>query len=599
MILGELRRDRKYLYFASKMEHQESGTKEIWKPFVSPYIEVKEAGLKGRGTFTTVKIPKGTVLIQETGLLVRLRSVPGVETGSDEFWEFWKTHEILNDIRKEVEAFHGKASAEDKQWYDSLEGYPGFEQKVGIYFKNASRIPTNDGFAMIFCFQASRLNHACIPNACWRLGREGNRLFAEVGLLKDLDARDEILISYDDEVLLLEHRQSWIAAQFGFECKCSMCISHDNRNEESLRVLISEFSKLDPGISANKYGFGINEPWNYFRLAFRVFEAFQQLDWIGGQQENLLTWCGTVAGLHSDDARAAIFLDLAYKQAHLYYGETHRVTREAAFLSNHPQHIRHHGTTTIGKSSRTESSELRQLDNIDLRALFMKTNTRAEYLTIEEIQKEKNDSTVEYAATMLKAVEDEAAREIKRTKAKAKKARHHKNKQNREKAANEATGTVNADIQETIERPADTTTAPVTMDFAGNQTPAATSSQVTEAPVAPTITVADMVPSAPAVPPTPLATASPSITKRVSQALPLAVPDIRAATSSAKKQLNVEATVPQEPVRNVIEPLNYEDVGVILSYKGAFRDSFGAWDSLELKGMEERRPKPKPRQMSW
>ena len=70
-----------------------------------------------------------------------------------------------------------------------------------------------------------------------------------------------------------------------------------------------------------------------------------------------------------------------------------------------------------------------------------------------------------------------------------------------------------------------------------------------------------------------------------------AVPDLRTAHAKTKKQEGVGATGGLKPN---IAALNVEEVGVLLSYRGARRSSFGAFHELELKGEEGRRPTLSP-----
>eukprot|EP00727_Mastigamoeba_balamuthi_P014696 m51a1_g9852 hypothetical protein (613) ;mRNA; r:1973854-1975692 len=79
---------------------------------------------------------------------------------------------------------------------------------------------TDHGMALTLA--GSMFNHSCAPSAdlrCWL--DEGN--MASVVALRNIDAGEEVTISYVDPCAPLEDRRTALWAQYGFTCHCSKC----------------------------------------------------------------------------------------------------------------------------------------------------------------------------------------------------------------------------------------------------------------------------------------------------------------------------------------------------------------------------------------
>ncbi|QSZ35487.1 hypothetical protein DSL72_008357 [Monilinia vaccinii-corymbosi] len=103
-----------------------------------------------------------------------------------------------------------------------------FEEKIhSIYRTNCLQTSEHEGGEVFLAVDVSIINHACIPNATWRLNR--NRPFEphtviEVRLVTDVKMGEEITISYcafDQEVL---PRQHFLNERYGFYCQCQACV---------------------------------------------------------------------------------------------------------------------------------------------------------------------------------------------------------------------------------------------------------------------------------------------------------------------------------------------------------------------------------------
>ena len=70
----------------------------------------------------------------------------------------------------------------------------------------------------------SCMNHSCAPNASTSKGDDSVDGIAVVTALQDIEAEEEIFISYIDEDMPLEERQHALR-DYGFDCCCRRCCS--------------------------------------------------------------------------------------------------------------------------------------------------------------------------------------------------------------------------------------------------------------------------------------------------------------------------------------------------------------------------------------
>jgi SET and MYND domain-containing protein len=67
------------------------------------------------------------------------------------------------------------------------------------------------------------MNHSCDPNTEWRF--TGGSASIEMIALKPIAVGEELRISYIDQTLSYEERQSKLQELYGFKCECPKCIS--------------------------------------------------------------------------------------------------------------------------------------------------------------------------------------------------------------------------------------------------------------------------------------------------------------------------------------------------------------------------------------
>ena len=190
-----------------------------------------------------------------------------------------------------------------------------------------------------------------------------------------------------------------------------------------------------------------------------------------------------------------------------------------------------------------------------------------------EIEAIRSDQTVADASERSHEDTREHNQE-KKAKTKAKKARTRKRKQERlqaDKRGNDQAINLDSERSQTADGPAMSSEP----DVANHVTSTLANLLILSAPSTTTKTAAAAV-------------APHEVTHRAKRFVP-AVPDLRAAYAKTKKQRGVGAVGRVKPN---VAPLKAEDVGVLLSYRGARRSSFGAFHELEFKGVEVRHPTP-------
>ncbi|KAG8906207.1 hypothetical protein FRC01_008091 [Tulasnella sp. 417] len=75
----------------------------------------------------------------------------------------------------------------------------------------------------IFSLASRAFNHSCLPNAAPSYRYENGCVWQDVRALGDIEADEEITISYIDSASPLSSRQIALRQTYGFECTCSRC----------------------------------------------------------------------------------------------------------------------------------------------------------------------------------------------------------------------------------------------------------------------------------------------------------------------------------------------------------------------------------------
>ncbi|KAG8951727.1 hypothetical protein FRC04_005748 [Tulasnella sp. 424] len=75
----------------------------------------------------------------------------------------------------------------------------------------------------IFPLASRAFNHSCLPNATASYRYENGSVWQDIRALRDIEANEEITISYIDPASPLSSRQAALRRTYGFECTCGRC----------------------------------------------------------------------------------------------------------------------------------------------------------------------------------------------------------------------------------------------------------------------------------------------------------------------------------------------------------------------------------------
>jgi len=170
--------------------------------------EIKDAGARGLGVFATTFIKKGTAIFQEVPLIIGGPSwldkeASFIALGEEKQRDFMALHSRCycgKTPRKETEF--------QRIWDDN-----SFD---------VSKVAAKGHIAVYKI--ASRLNHACIPNAQRRYTKNGNVVMLAT---KNIKQGDEITINYIGSYSLpVPIRRQLLFQKFGIHCDCRGCIEN-------------------------------------------------------------------------------------------------------------------------------------------------------------------------------------------------------------------------------------------------------------------------------------------------------------------------------------------------------------------------------------
>lgn len=105
-------------------------------------------------------------------------------------------------------------------------GDSNFSALLGIVRTNVFGLSGTLRGVYILC---SRFNHDCEPNCTYEFSESQSSddmktLAIKITTLKQIEAGDELTITYVPHTMGFEERQKTLAGKFGFECKCSRCV---------------------------------------------------------------------------------------------------------------------------------------------------------------------------------------------------------------------------------------------------------------------------------------------------------------------------------------------------------------------------------------
>ncbi|KAI9652581.1 MAG: hypothetical protein M1831_006685 [Alyxoria varia] len=176
---------------------------------------------RGQGTLSTSYIPAGSVILTDTPIL-KVHATHANPNGSAPYRFHNLTAAAIKDAYREL-------TEEQKGLFNTLDAGEPSKLYPDILEKRVRRVLVN-GFALgencqtwIVCPLISRLNHSCVPNACWF--QVPNQDVYKLLALRDIAKDEEITLCYRDELdaMVTHARRQLLLKEWGFICTCEAC----------------------------------------------------------------------------------------------------------------------------------------------------------------------------------------------------------------------------------------------------------------------------------------------------------------------------------------------------------------------------------------
>ena len=182
----------------------------------------------GIGTFASVDIPVGTVILKEKPYFlssVKEKDESYVYNLIDKFLsdkQYLKEFLSLVPQKINCDNDYGCVSYEDIQ-YDHQKYLPQLSHTdMVLYYMKLKRNMFKFHNTPGICFIATRMNHSCNPNINYKV--VGNEIIFKT--IKPIYKNDEIFDSYIDYHLPKRARRKLLLERYGFYCKCTKCMKY-------------------------------------------------------------------------------------------------------------------------------------------------------------------------------------------------------------------------------------------------------------------------------------------------------------------------------------------------------------------------------------
>jgi hypothetical protein len=185
-------------------------------------------------------------------------------------------------------------------------------------------------------FKASRINHACRPNAQNAWNDDGG--FLTIHALRDIDAGSEITISYTSGVAMAyTERRRHLREAFSFVCACELCSlpKHTRiRSDDQLRRIISLENQLHSDELGPQQIGDCAVPM--LRLVRRLVELLKEEEINDMSFSRACFTTFQIFAIVGDKARAKVFAERAYAARKVSCGEDHPMTVTLKRLAERP-----------------------------------------------------------------------------------------------------------------------------------------------------------------------------------------------------------------------------------------------------------------------
>ncbi|KAG6026469.1 hypothetical protein E4U19_002594 [Claviceps sp. Clav32 group G5] len=260
---------------------------------------LKDVPGKGKGLVATRKLPKGTRIIAERPLF----------TMPSEMSEEARRRFILQEVNA--------LSKDQRHAFLSLHNIHRFDddadQYLGIWSTNALPMTEYNGIEDVqigegIFLEASRINHDCESNTFHHWNNNIKR--HTVHAIRDIDAGEEITLSYVDYLQNRELRKRTLKDYYDFTCSCRLCSLPDKQSKQHYRKLEQIVRLTLPILHCGEKEFRKSplKVLGYFHSRVRVYTEMGREDVDLAKVYRQAWW---IANLHGDSARARVFSEKA------------------------------------------------------------------------------------------------------------------------------------------------------------------------------------------------------------------------------------------------------------------------------------------------
>jgi len=283
-----------------------STDKEVVEHVGEPYSIRAIAG-KGKGLVATTRISKGTRLLSEVPLFRVPRDNPDFKA-------------LERIVENEV---NGLDADQRRTFFDLTNIYGNnHSQSLGIARTNVLPLGSSARSGGLF-LEASRINHSCRHNAqnTW------NENIGELTIhaLRDIEAGQEITITYLASTSEYAERQRFLKEKFKFECQCELCSLPRARRKQS-DIRLNKLQAIDKSIGT--FFWGDIEPKTALHLLHTMFALFDEEGIWDASIARAYKDAYDIATENGDESRARVFAERAYKARRLIEGDDSPATMQ-------------------------------------------------------------------------------------------------------------------------------------------------------------------------------------------------------------------------------------------------------------------------------
>ncbi|KAG6250034.1 hypothetical protein E4U23_001710 [Claviceps purpurea] len=301
---------------------------------------------KGKGLVATKNIPRGTRILSEKALI----TMP--------------TGRTFEERRRLICQQLDGLNKEQRNAFISMHNAYGFddaaEQYLGIYQTNclpAEEIPDRTAIFL----EARRINHDCENNALHHWNDKLKRHM--VHAIKDIDAGEEITLTYVPFLDGRETRQKRLKEFFSFTCVCRLCSLPKDQSQERDRKL-EQISRTNELLKANIVHFMVS-PLTTLGYLYTKIRCYNELGRQHYGYAQTLEEASTVLIAQGDLARGGFLAQKVASICNILLGNDHQLTEGHLAMARDPSRHPLYGLSMKWKTALEEAPQGLEPDDFE------------------------------------------------------------------------------------------------------------------------------------------------------------------------------------------------------------------------------------------